>query len=196
MKKIVIICLLIGLFRVSYSQLPKKRYFEQSAELINKYSPGENYIKIFMVNGSEYEGRFVAYQGQYITFISYSTGDELRIPLSDIRRICSKKNLSVYDKKGFEKLFGGTESVYSDSLLIVPQEKTETITVADTQEKLENITEQSLNERQTVALEKIALAQTYFMIYSIVVTLVSILLIIAWTKVFNIYIELETRWKL
>ncbi len=162
MKKIVIICLLIGLFRVSYSQLPKKRYFEQSAELINKYSPGENYIKIFMVNGSEYEGRFVAYQGQYITFISYSTGDELRIPLSDIRRICSKKNLSVYDKKGFEKLFGGTESVYSDSLLIVPQEKTETITVADTQEKLENITEQSLNERQTVALEKIALAQTYF----------------------------------
>jgi len=179
MKKIVIICLLIGLFRVSYSQIPLEKYFRQSTALINQYSPGENYIKIFMVNGSEYEGRFVAYQGQYITFISYSTGDELRIPLSDITRIYSKKNSSVYDKKGFEKLYGSTEAVHSDSLLTVPQENIETITVADTQEKLENITEQSLNERQTIAQERMALALTYFMIYSIVMTVLSILLVIA-----------------
>jgi len=94
-KKIVIICLLIGLFRVSYSQIPLEHYFRQSTALINQYSPGENYIKIFMVNRSEYEGRFVAYEGQYITFISYSTGDALRMPLNNIKRICSKKNLIV-----------------------------------------------------------------------------------------------------
>lgn len=178
MKKIIIICLLIGLFRASYSQQTKENYFKQSTALINHYSPGENYIKIFMVNGSEYEGRFIAYQGQDIAFISYSTGDTLRIPLSDVKRIFSKRNLSVYEKNGFEKLYGSTETVNSDSLLTVSQKNIETTTVTDTQEILQNITEKSLLERQTIAQERMALVLTYFMVVSVVSIVFSILIIL------------------
>ena len=178
MKKIIIICLLIGLFRVSYSQLPGKKYFEQSIKLINKHSPDDNYIKIIMENGTEYEGRFVAYHDNLIIYKSYSTEEELRISLDNIRRIKTKQNISAYDKISFENLYSSAESVNSDSLMVGTQKEFKTITIADTQEILENITEQSLNDRQTVALEKIAKAQTYFMVYSIVVTVLCILLLI------------------
>ena len=179
MKKLFIISLIIfipTIILVSQTEqrLAAENYLKHSEKMISDKSPK---ITIYPYIGRKIQAVFIKYENDSLFYYDLNTKTESKITLFKIKQILLQNGLSV---------FGGDS--YKNRLQMSPTEVQQIalkeIEKTQTSEELTKIKDQydmqpDLTERSTVALERIALVQTYFMVYSIVATVLSVLIILA-----------------
>lgn len=176
MKKFIILSLLIPL-NILLSQTerlsPVKNYLKQSERLISEKSPK---ITVRPYTGKKFETIFIKYENDSLFYYDLDTKTESKLALLEIKQIGRQDGISV---------FIGID--YKNKLQMSPEEIQQILTkqtkITQSQEesvKIDDILKRqpSLMERSTIALERIALVETYFMVYSIVITALSILIVL------------------
>jgi len=177
MKKLIIISLLIPMsILISQTEqiLPGKQYLTQSERLISEKSPK---ITVRPYSGKKIDAIFIKYEIDSLFYYDLDTKTESKLALLEIKYILRQDGISVFygiDYRNKLKL----SPIEVQQIALKQTENTQTL---EDSAKIENILNRqpSLMERSTIALERIALVQTYFMVYSIVVTAISILIILA-----------------
>ena len=160
-------------------RLAAENYLKHSEKMISDKSPK---ITIYPYSGKKIQAVFVKYENDSLFYYDLNTKTESKMTLFKIKQILLQNGLSVFGGDSYKNRL--QMSLTEDQQIALKeiekaQKSHEDYSIEKTQKSHEDYSAESLTERSTVALERIALAQTYFMIYSIVVTLVSILLLIA-----------------
>lgn len=148
-------------------RLAAENYLKQSEKMISDKSPK---ITIYPYSGKKIQAIFIKYENDNLFYYDLNTKTESKMTLFKINQILLQNGVSVFMGDSYKTKL---QIILSENQLMTLKE------IEKTQKPFADYSTDNLTERSTVALEKIALAQTYFMVYSIVVTLLSILLIIA-----------------
>lgn len=152
------ICVFITiLFIGTYAEndLSLEDFFKQSESIIKN---SDNKIRIFTRYDRSINAEFINFKNDTLVYFDIVNHSEESIPLIDVQHIVTKNNKRVFDGDVY------IERYHKD--------------YAIKNKKNQDNTNKYFEERTVIALEKIAKAQTYFMVYSIVMTLLSLVLIV------------------
>jgi hypothetical protein len=180
MKILTILSLLIPL-NILFSQTeqisPVRNYLIQSEKLISEKSPK---ITVKPYTKKKFKAIFIKYKIDSLFYYDLDTKTESKIALLEIERIGCPDMSSAF---GEISVFIGRDYKYRlqmspEGINQILNKQTEITQTQEESVKINNILKPSLMERSTIALERIALVETYFMVYSIVATVLSILIVL------------------
>jgi len=155
-------------------RLAAENYLKQSEKMISDKSPK---ITIYPYSGKKIQAVFIKYENDSLFYYDLNTKTESKITLFKIKQILLQNGVSVFRGDSYKTKL--QVILTEDQLMTLKEiEKTQT-TEGLAKIKDQWDTQPDLMERSTVALERIALAQTYFMVYSIVATVLVILITLA-----------------
>ena len=131
----------------------------------------ENQIKIFTLDGSSFHAEFINFRNDSLIYYdSRNLYLNDKKPLIEIKYIITKNNNKAFDGAFFRNHYIDA-SVSGNNYSANDLQENYSISELEFEKK-------EYSQRQTVALEKIAKAQIYFMAYSIVTTLLGFFVLI------------------
>jgi len=161
MKKFTDIFLFISILIINIvcaeNGISSNNYLNQCSTKINDKNKE---IRIYTLDNRSIKAEFIGFISDSLSYFDILNYHENKIPLIEVRHIVNKDNKSVFDGEYYIQNFR-KEYIQKNEKFIEDISK-----------------DMEYNRRTVSALEKIARAQTYFMLFSVITTIISIILIV------------------